>query len=97
MICLTIMQKETDADRERKKRIRINRKIRAAKLIIWSLFTGFCIGITPYCFYYAELQRGYAGAIGGEYFVPLLPIVLYPLFNGVMNFIKERMIEHEKM
>lgn len=92
MSYLTLTQRETKADRERKARIIRNRKIRTAKIAIWSAFTGFCLGITPYCFQYVELQRGYE-AIGSEIFIPMLPVILYPLFDGVMNYIKERMNE----
>lgn len=94
MNCLTITRRETEADRERKARILRNRRFGKVKIAIWSAFTGFCIGITPYCFQYANFYRE-SNAVGGEMFVPLLPVILYPMFSGMMNSIKERMNEYD--
>jgi hypothetical protein len=37
-----------------------------------------CIGITPYIFIVADLERGY-NATGGEVFIPLLPLFVWML------------------
>ncbi len=55
----------------------------------WMLIIGFCIGITPYVFQYADSVRGY-DAIGGEMFVPIMPIILY------LGTRKERKGEHNE-
>lgn len=50
----------------------------------WLLFTAICFVITPYAFYWADLQRGY-DATGSEIFIPLIPFLMY----GIVKHIKE--------
>lgn len=86
MIYLKITQHPTKAERQAQRRQVKRMKVYCYGAVAWLLFTGFCWGITPFCFQYAEMWRGYQ-AIGGEIFVPLLPLFLYPLFNGVCDMI----------
>lgn len=46
----------------------------------WMLVIGFCIGITPSVFRYADAVRGY-DATGGEMFIPVIPIMIYLAFR----------------
>lgn len=52
----------------------------------WWLFVGFCLGITPYMFRLADVQRGY-DATGGEIFIPLLPLLVW-MMKDVMKDIR---------
>lgn len=75
----------------RRQRIRQQRKRREFKIGFWCAFTAFCWGITPYAFVYADKVRGFDG-MGGEIFVPLLPILLYAvlkMMKGVLKIILE--------
>ena len=54
------------------------------KQVCWWVFIGFCLGITPYMFYSADLERGY-NATGGEIFIPLIPLLVW----AMKDFIKE--------
>jgi hypothetical protein len=44
----------------------------------WLVFTLLCFILTPYAAELAYVQRGYS-AIGGEMFVPVLPLIGYTL------------------
>lgn len=57
----------------------MNRKI---KKCCWLIFIGLCIGITPYMFYLADLERGY-NATGGEIFIPLLPLLVWAIKDSI--------------
>lgn len=57
----------------------MKQKVKAA---LWWFIVGFCIGITPYTFYVADLQRGYY-TIGGEMFIPLIPFLAWALKNSI--------------
>ena len=48
------------------------------KIMDYSLMAaiGFCLGITPSAFQYADAVRGY-DATGGEIFIPIIPIFIY--------------------
>ena len=56
------------------------------KVLFW-IFTGFCLGITPYIFHLANLERGY-NAIGGEMFIPLIPLLVWLFHKTGKDFIK---------
>jgi len=86
MIYLTITKKPDPVDVERRRRRKAREKIYRVATVIFLLLTGFCWGITPYCFQYADIQRGY-DAIGGEAIVPLLPILLYYGIGGLCDMI----------
>lgn len=58
---------------------RMKRKI---KQVCWWVFIGFCLGITPYMFYSADLERGY-NATGGEIFIPLIPLLVWVMKNSI--------------
>ena len=58
---------------------RMKRKIKSHG---WWLFVGFCLGITPYMFYSADLERGY-NATGGEVFVPLIPLLVWTMKDSI--------------
>lgn len=49
------------------------------KPVKWFMI-GFCYGMIPY----VNLKRGYF-AIGGEIFLPFIPLVLF----GILSFVKE--------
>lgn len=58
---------------------RMKRKI---KQVRWWIFIGFCLGITPYMFYIADLERGY-NATGGEIFIPLIPLLAWAMKDSI--------------
>jgi hypothetical protein len=60
---------------------------RKAKQICWWVFVGFCLGISPYIFVLADVQRGY-DATGGEIFVPLIPLLIWVIKNSVKGGLK---------
>ena len=59
----------------------MKRKIKQA---CWWIFIGLCLGITPYIFTIADMERGY-NATGGEIFIPLIPFLVW----AMKDFIKE--------
>ena len=77
-----------------------NKQIKRKMLHIsfWAFTVGFFIGLTPYAFQAAYMERGYH-AIGGEAFVPLMPVVLYLLWDSVKPIIDELkgLINHDAM
>lgn len=77
-----IQPNEREIRHKRKQR----RKVEKVITTVWLVFLGFCIGITPYCFSYAEAFRGYK-AIGSEVLVPLFPFLLIPFFNALCDLI----------
>ena len=56
----------------------------------WMLVIGFCIGITPSVFRYADAVRGY-DAPGGDMFLPVIPIIIY---LAIRSERKEKEDEH---
>lgn len=52
------------------------------KQVCWWIFIGFCLGITPYMFYIADLERGY-NATGGEIFIPLIPFLVWAIKDSI--------------
>ena len=70
----------------------MKRNFRDAKIMVWSLFTGFVLGAVPQVFDYAQSQRP-LGGIGSEVLFPFLPFILLPVFNKICDFIWERMVE----
>jgi len=52
------------------------------KQVCWWVFVGLCIGITPYMFYLADLERGY-NATGGEIFIPFIPVMAWMMKNSI--------------
>lgn len=88
MIYLSITKKPNPADIERRRKRKARQKVYKIASVVFLLLTGFCWGITPFCFQYAELERGYT-AIGGEIFVPLLPIVFYYALDWLCDVIIE--------
>ena len=52
------------------------------KQVCWWIFIGFCLGITPYIFAIADLERGY-NATGGEIFVPLIPFLVWAIKDSI--------------
>lgn len=91
MNCLIIKEKP-EITEERKAFYKMKRDFRTAKIIIWSFFTGYIFGVTPMVFQYADAQRPFGG-IGGEIFFPILPVLCYPVFNGLCNLIWGRMVK----
>ncbi len=54
------------------------------KILLWATF----LALTPYAFRIANLHRGY-DAIGGEIFVPLLPLLIIALVDTAKDFNKK--------
>lgn len=52
------------------------------KQVCWWVFVGLCIGITPYMFYLADLERG-CNATGGEIFIPFIPVMAWMMKNSI--------------
>lgn len=90
MNCLIIRQKD-EVVQARAELARKKRHFRENRIMIWSLFTGFILGITPTVFDYAQSCRGYT-AIGGEMFFPLLPVILYPVYAVCCKMIWKKVI-----
>lgn len=57
---------------------------KSTKRIINYIFTGICIGITPFAFQLADAGRGYS-ATGGEIFIPMIPLFVYMFKRGFIN------------
>ena len=52
------------------------------KQVCWWIFIGLYLGITPYIFTIADLERGY-NATGGEIFIPLIPLLLWAMKDSI--------------
>lgn len=52
------------------------------KQVCWWIFIGLCLGITPYIFTIADMERGY-NATGGEIFVPLIPFLVWAIKDSI--------------
>lgn len=70
----------------RRHRVMHRKRVERISLALWFVFLGFCWGLTPYCFQYADAHRAVSG-IGGEILIPLLPFLLIPAFDGISNLI----------
>ncbi|MPN11138.1 hypothetical protein SDC9_158439 [bioreactor metagenome] len=70
---------------------------RKIKKCCWWIFIGLCIGLTPYVFHLADLERGYTSGVGGEIFFPLLPFVLKAIKDSIkdMNETMKGVFENE--
>lgn len=55
------------------------------KRIAWSIFTAFCLGLTPYIFHLADLTRSKPGT-GGEVVILLLPIIVWVIDSQIQEF-----------
>ncbi len=55
---------------------------RKIKQVCWWIFIGLCLGITPYIFTIADMERGY-NATGGEIFVPLIPFLVWAIKDSI--------------
>jgi hypothetical protein len=50
----------------------------------WWLFVGLCIGLIPYIFHLADLERGYSG-LGGEVLFLLVPFLVWMLITNIRD------------
>lgn len=62
---------------------------RKVKQCSWWIFIGLCIGITPYMFHLADLERGYTNGVGGEIFIPFIPILVYMIKDSIKQIMRE--------
>ena len=62
------------------------------RIMIYGVFTGSVIGFTPVVFQYANMQRA-SPALGGELFFPILPIIIYPIFDMCCDAIWRKMVK----
>ena len=58
------------------------------KAVFWILLTISCLLFTPVVFRNAREQRGYF-AIGGEIFIPFIPLILWLVVKVVKDVFKE--------
>jgi hypothetical protein len=56
------------------------------KILIFS--TGVCVGLVPYFHGIETVKRGYE-AFGGEFFLPILPFLLYIFGSIIKSEIKD--------
>ena len=55
---------------------------RKIKQVCWWIFIGLFLGITPYIFTIADMERGY-NATGGEIFVLLIPFLVWAIKDSI--------------
>lgn len=80
MIYLTIRPKQNDLLDIKEELARKRTAFHNLKIAVYGLFTGCILGLTPAVMQYADAQRAIPG-IGAEIFFPVIPIVLYPVFD----------------
>lgn len=83
---MRILTSEGKARLENKKILisRMNKKINdwCREHILQTAFAIICWSITPFMFYIADIERGY-DALGGEAFIPMLPIFAYLISEAI--------------
>lgn len=55
------------------------------KQCFWWIFIGLCIGITPYVFHLADLERGCTNGVGGEIFIPFIPLIVWMIKDSIKD------------
>lgn len=58
---------------------------RKIKKCCWLIFIGLCIGITPYTFHLADIERGYTNGVGGEIFIPFIPLIVWAIKASIKD------------
>lgn len=65
------------------------------KYIVLIILTAVCIAVSPACFKWAYLERGYR-ALGGEVFVPFYGVVLWHIWRDLKGLLCPYKIEEEQ-
>lgn len=70
--------------------IKTHKKINewSRKHMLLTIFAAICWSITPFMFYICDIERGY-DALGGEAFIPILPVFVY-LINEAIRKDREK-------